>query len=309
MEQSKLFADTELQELIPEKIVGIEDGIDEDLEYIMPHPDEADPKEDWIIPGFSQGMVALLIGSGGTGKSSLAMELGMSVSVGDNFFDGMPISQKGSVRLLFLEDSANIVQTRNNRIARYFRKHNFAIPDNSFLYASHSLVGTNLYLMDSRGNHIADNIEKLTRYCKDKRLVVIDPLKKLHNFDENSSSMADELMGILQNIALETNCGMLIVHHVSKNATRNKQDHLQDAVRGSSAFNDAARLVLNLRQYNETDANKLELIWSKHNYIGARKPVKLLRTEEGVIIPDYDGKTTKTDKRNRQRTTKVYAEI
>lgn len=309
MEQTKLFTETELQELIPEKIVGIEDGLDDDLEYIMPHPNEADPEEDWIIPGLCHGMVALLIGSGGTGKSTLAMELGMCVSTGHNIFNDIPTSRHGAVRLLFLEDSRDIVQTRNNRIARYFLKQNFTIPDNCSLYSSHSLAGENLYLMDSRGNHIVDNIEKLTRFCRNKKLVLIDPMKKLHNFDENNSSTADELMGILQDIAIETDCAILVVHHVSKNATRNKQDHLQDAVRGSSAFNDAARLVLNLRQYNETDDNKLELIWSKHNYIGAREPVKLLRTEEGVIIPDNDSKTRRTNKRPQQRKTRVYKEI
>lgn len=246
-------------------------------------------ERDFVLPGLPAGKLAVMSAPGGTGKSFLLLELALSVASGEPVVAGIAPSAAGPVRYVsFEEDEIDI----HNRLVALFQAFSISPPVETFFCSA--LEGENLPLLKNDEKN-EEAVEYLENICEGMRLVVLDPLSRLHESDENSNSEMKKLMQVLIFIARKTRCAIVVAHHTSKSAVLNGQGGLQQSARGASCLADDPRLVLTLSrkstpldkksQYeDEEDDDKLVLVWAKMNGHRPIKPMELVRTPSGVIV-------------------------
>ncbi len=241
---------------------------------------------DFVLPGLPSGKLAILSAPGGTGKSFLLLELGLAVASGEPVILGIVPDAAGPTRYIsFEEDETDI----HNRLVALFQTFSISPPVETFFPSA--MEGENLPLIKG-GEKNVEAIKYLENVCEGMRLVILDPLSRLHESDENSNSEMKRVMQVLISIARKTRCAIIVAHHTSKSAVLNGQGDLQQSARGASCLVDDPRLVLTLSrkgpnkksQYENEDDGGLTLTWAKMNGCRPIKPLELVRLESGVIV-------------------------
>ena len=180
--------------------------------------------------------------TGGTGKSSLAHRLAIMCSIDwkedeQPLWLGKPINKdyaKGLVIYFSGEDSAAIVNARAKMVD----------PENrsSRLMLQRSDFGTN---EDGSKASIGDFLRRLES-LPDVSLVVIDPARKYLTGDEEDSEVVSDFFEAIEEFAIKKNCGMVVVHHLVKNAHPKDTREIYDLLRGSQVFIDRPRAVIGM---------------------------------------------------------------
>lgn len=242
---------------------------------------------DFVLPGLPAGKLAVMSAPGGTGKSFLLLEMALSVASGEPIVAGIVPDAAGPVRYVsFEEDETDI----HNRLVALFQTFPISPPVETFFPSA--LEGENLPLLKN-GEKNEEAVEYLEGICEGMRLVILDPLSRLHSADENSNSEMKKLMQVLISTAKKTRCAIIVAHHTSKNAVLSGQGNLQQSARGASCLTDDPRLVVTLSKkstpldkkfQDEENDNKLVLVWAKMNGHRPIKPMELVRLENGVIV-------------------------
>lgn len=197
------------------------------------------PEPQFIIPRFVPEGLSILAGKPKVGKSWLGLEMCIAVAEGTQVL-GEQVDKAGAV-YFGLEDSAVRLKSRLHKL----------LPDAEtqpeLLKIGQAAALERLYQggTDQLNNYLSEN--------KHIRLVVIDTLakvkpttKKQNTYDEDS-----EIMGKLQQIAIEHGISLVLVHHVRKA----EADDVFDMISGSMGLQGVAdaMLVLNKRR-GSTDA-------------------------------------------------------
>ncbi|GAB5047581.1 hypothetical protein TdN_19730 [Thermodesulfovibrio sp. TK110] len=208
---------------------------------------EEDETEDVRIGGnfqITQGVITLLAGTGGVGKSMLSIYLACEL-----LFEGK------NVMIVSLEDSIRQIKKRFRHIFHRFSK---KIPENSIL--------TVVEYTDSD-----ENISELLKDAfTDHDVVFIDPIAALLR-NENDNSEIAKLVRTLTTIVQKYNKNLILVHHTKKYLMGNSKDReltkedLYEAVRGASALANAVKHIMLVRRLKE-DIRHLEVITLKNNY-------------------------------------------
>lgn len=248
-------------------------------------------ERDFVLPGLPAGKLAVMSAPGGTGKSFLLLEMALSVASGEPVIAGIVPDAAGPTRYISFEEDETDIQ---NRLVALFRTFTEINPPVETFFPS-ALEGENLPLIKG-GEKNEEAVEYLEGICEGMRLVILDPLSRLHESDENSNSEMKKLMQVLISTAKKTRCAIIVAHHTSKNAVLSGQGSLQQSARGASCIADDPRLVLTLSkkstpldkksQYEdeEDDDQRLVLTWAKMNGCRPIKPLELVRLESGVIV-------------------------
>jgi hypothetical protein len=84
-------------------------------------------------------------------------------------------------------------------------------------------------------------------------VLIIDPLKRIHDVDENDNSAMDLVMQQLARIADEGNCAVVVVHHTRKTAG---SEVTADTSRGAKSVTDAARVVRTINVMTDKEAER-----------------------------------------------------
>ena len=82
-------------------------------------------------------------------------------------------------------------------------------------------------------------------------VLVVDPFLRSHRVAENSNEDQDEVMGVYAQVAEETGCAILLIHHTKKGATGGDLDSL----RGGSTQGGGARSVFTMSTMTKEEAN------------------------------------------------------
>lgn len=204
---------------------------------------DKEDKFDFLVDGWLPRASVTVIGAtGGTGKSSSAHRLAVMCSIdwredeqplwlgrkiNKEYADGLVIYFSG-------EDSAAIVNARAKMIDPEERSTRLMLQRNDF--------GIN-----EQGNkaNISDFLDRL-RKLPNVSLVVIDPARKYLEGDEEDSEVVSNFFEAIEEFAVEKNCGMVVVHHLVKNAKPNDTRDIYDLLRGSQVFIDRPRAVLGM---------------------------------------------------------------
>ena len=174
----------------------------------------------WMIEAlWSEQGVGIIGGEPKCGKSFLALDLAVAVAAGVPCLRRFAAAQPGPVLLFAAEDAGHIVRTRLEGIAR--------AADADFETLDIAVIDVPVLRLDHRQDRqrLLETVERVG-----PRLVVLDPLVRLHGVDENTVAEIAPILGFLRDLQRRFETAVLLVHHARKSgATRPGQ-----ALRGSS---------------------------------------------------------------------------
>lgn len=217
------------------------------------------PAKRWLIENlWGRGAVGIVGGAPKCCKSWLGLDIALSVASGTPCLGRFPVMSAGPTLVYLAEDAAPMVRERILGICNH-RRLDIETLD------LHLIDTPSLRLdLDADRTRLADAIEKIR-----PRLLLLDPLVRLHRADENSSADISALLGFLRELQRRFDTAVLLVHHMSKK----HRAQLGQALRGSGdlhAFGDCnaylvrknEKLLLSVEQHfaKETDPIPLALV-------------------------------------------------
>ncbi len=166
----------------------------------------SDAVTDWLIDGLWAGQaVGCIGGTPKAGKTWLALEMAVAVASGRPCLGRFPVPKRGPVLLYCAEDGPSAVRQRVEGLARA-RGVEFARLAVGWLEAD------GLRLDDPRHQRrLAMTVAQVQ-----PRLVILDPLVRLHRGDENSAGDIAEVLGFLRTLQRQYATAVVLVHHVRK---------------------------------------------------------------------------------------------
>ncbi len=185
---------------------------------------------DWLVERlWSWRAVGVVGGAPKSAKSWTAMDLALSVATGTKALGAFPVTKPGPVVFFAAEDAQARVRERFAAIAAT---------------RSLDLGAIEVHLLDVPVLRLDDAKDQrrlvYTLRSLRPRLLVLDPLVRLHRADENSSTEISGLLSFLRSIEREIETSVLLVHHTRKDVSLNAQPG--QGLRGSSdiwAFGDS----------------------------------------------------------------------
>lgn len=254
------------------------------------------------------GIVAQLIGAGGTAKTMLLLELAVAVAAGLDWATGASGSLgkavQGGVLMLCGEDAIDELHRRLYDIVMDLRGRYAGQVEDILTAVSHnlhlrSLVGEDCRLITasragkSEPTPFVDQIINVANEIPDCKLIIIDPAIRFFAGNENDAADVTRFIEQLERIRAETGGTVICAHHISKAAQR-EGSASQSAARGSSAFVDNSRAVFQVTVMTQSEAEtfgikederqqhvKFSVV--KTNYTTACEPVWLKRGLGGVL--------------------------
>jgi RecA-family ATPase len=266
---------------------------------------DAPPVLDFVLPGLTPGSVGTIVGAGGVGKTTLLMQVATALSTNAPAAGGAfaPAGEPRRVVLVAAEESTDILTIRLHAINNWLKKElgQASLFETDAHESRIGLMEKNLRLVPAAGSSVqllkdgesTEFFESLCEFCQGSRLIIIDPLRRLHDGDENSSAAMTQIVQLLECLAKRTGAAVIAVHHVSKAAMLGGVGDSAAAARGSSALTDAVRWQLNLSGMSEDESKKfgltgqhksfLRLEFAKANYVAPQPTIWLRRLEGGVL--------------------------
>lgn len=214
------------------------------------------PTRPWLVPGVMlRGSVTLLSGQGAGGKSSYVVGLTLSMAAGIQYGKATPISPLRGINY-------NTEDDRDEQRRRYtaFVGASGAIPKEalkSVIRVGPEGVGT-LFQRDPDSGEVTpttalDDLKALIIEQQADYLFV-DPLAELHNAEENDNTAMRSILAAFRQLAKELDVAVVILHHDRKGVGIAGD---VDRMRGASALQGAARIVLTLTRMTDEEAQAL----------------------------------------------------
>ncbi len=187
------------------------------------------PEAKWLVRQiWGTSAVGVIGGAPKSCKSWLGLDLAVSVASGTACLGHFPVEAPGPAVVYLAEDALHAVRDRVAQICKH-RGLSLAGLD------LHVVTAPSLRLDLERDRHALDQ----TLTAIKPRLLLLDPLVRLHRLDENSTADISGLLGFLRELNRRHHLALVIVHHMAKRA---RQD-LGQTLRGSSdlhAWTDSA---------------------------------------------------------------------
>lgn len=188
-----------------------------------------DPDQSWLIQQlWGRAAVGFLAGAPKSCKSWLALDMAVSVASGTACLGRFETDDVGPTLVYLAEDHLAAVRQRVEALCHH-RELDLARLD------LHVITAPSLRL-DLPADLL--RLDRALGYLR-PRLLVLDPLVRLHRCDENSSAEVSALLGALRELNRRHDVAIAVVHHLSKKA----RAHLGQALRGSGdlhAWTDSA---------------------------------------------------------------------
>lgn len=266
------------------------------------------PEVEWTWePWLPKGLLTILVGKAGCGKSALALTIARSVITDEPWPDGAPKSDDGLV--VWAETEA--AQAVNLDRARCWGLplERLQIPSFRDVWGEGSLDRPEAWAM----------LERVAGWVG-VRLVIVDSLRGAFQGDENSSECANLLVK-LASLARDTNLPVLVVHHLRKKSMVDVATLDIDRIRGSSVIVQMARAIwaIDYPDPLATDRGRLQQL--KNNLARFPEPLGFEITPAGVVFGDVPEEPREESQREKaadlilallrpgpMRSTDVYAE-
>ena len=199
--------------------------------------EEAPTAVPWLVQRlWGAAAVGVIGGVPKVGKSWLGLELAVSVASGTACLERFEVDDPGPVVVYLAEDALHAVRDRIHQLCQH-RGLTLAGLD------LHVITAPSLRLDLESDRHALD----LTLSALQPKLLLLDPLVRLHRLDENSAADISGLLGFLRQLNRRHAVAVVLVHHMAKRA---RQD-LGQALRGSSdlhAWTDSACYLQHRRE-------------------------------------------------------------
>lgn len=242
------------------------------------------PPREWHVAGLiPAGTVTLLSGDGGTGKSLIALQLGVATAAGAPWL-GREVRQ-GRALYLSAEDDRDELHRRLDTVSA---AEGIPLADLDALRYE-SLAGEDALLATlGKGGNLepTDLCQRLDRTLGSLRpaLLVADTLADLFPGNENDRAQARQFVSLLRHLAIEHGCAVLLLSHPSLTGLSSGTGSS-----GSTAWSNSVRSRLYLSRVvqdgYEADTDARVLSTKKSNY-GAAGSEIALRWRGGVFVAD-----------------------
>jgi hypothetical protein len=220
-------------------------------------PLEGQPQR-WLIDQlWSDSSVGLIGGAPKCSKTWLGLDLALSVATGTACLGKYAVAQAGPVLVYLAEDALPVLR---ERVAGMARHRGLDLAD----VEMHVITAPTLRL--DRDPHRSRLLETAKRLRP--RLVLLDPLVRLHGIDENKAGEVAGLLAYFRALQRQLDLSVILVHHTRKNAAGGAA--AGQGLRGSSDLHAFGDSNLYLRRTRER-----LLLSSEHRAAAASPPVYL----------------------------------
>lgn len=175
----------------------------------------------WLVEHlWAEQGVGVIGGAPKACKTWLALDLAISVASGTPALGRFPVARAGRVLLYGAEDAPAQLRSRIEMIAesRHLKIDNLDV----------QLILENTLRLDTERDRrrLAATVEHYR-----PRLLILDPLVRLHRIDENSAAEISALLAELRSLQRQYKLALILVHHLRKNVSPRGVDGL--SLRGS----------------------------------------------------------------------------
>ena len=212
--------------------------------------------QQWMVDTlWSEQAVGIVGGEPKCGKSLLALDLAVAVATGVPCLRHYRPTGSGTVLLFAAEDAGHRVRKRLQGIA-----HAAATPFDELDIA---VIDAPTLRLDQRFDRqrLQETVERIA-----PRLLILDPLVRLHSVDENAVGEVAPILGFLRDLQRRFETAVLLVHHARKSGGSRPGQ----ALRGSSelhAWGDSnlylrrrdKKIVMSVEHRDARDLNNIEL--------------------------------------------------
>ena len=221
----------------------------------LPRENLAQP---WLVEQlWGASSVGMIGGAPKCSKTWLGLDLALSVATGTAGLGRYAVSEPGPVLVYLAEDALPVVR---ERVAGMARQRGLELARIEL----HVITAPTLRL--DRELHRVQLREAAQRLRP--RLLLLDPLVRLHGLDENNASEVAGLLAYLRQLQRQLDLSVMLVHHTRKNATGGVASG--QTLRGSSDLHAFGDSNLYLRR-----AQDRLLLSSEHRAAPASPPVYL----------------------------------
>lgn len=186
-------------------------------------PIEESPRR-WLIEGlWGASSVGVLGGCPKVGKSWLGLDMAVSVATNTPCLGTFPVKEPGPVLVYLAEDAVSILRERVAGLVRH-RRLDLAHVD------LHVITEPTLRLDRARDRmRLLATAERLR-----PRLVLLDPLVRLHSANENDATEIAQLLSYFRELQRRLDTSVVLVHHARKSVSASTQGG--QSLRGSGDF-------------------------------------------------------------------------
>ena len=212
----------------------------------------------WLIDQlWGASSVGVIGGAPKCSKTWLALDMSLSVATGTACLNRYAVPESGPVLIYLAEDSLSIVRERVEGMARHRGLDLATVP-------IHAITTPVLRLdRDPHRSQLFETARQLR-----PRLLLLDPLVRLHGIDENHAGEVAELLAYFRSLQRQLDLSVVLVHHTRKNAAGGTAAGL--GLRGSSDIHAFGDSNLYLRRTSER-----LVLSSEHRAAAASPPVYL----------------------------------
>src|SRR5580704_2507372 len=212
----------------------------------------------WLVHElWGDSSVGVIGGAPKCAKTWLGLDMALSVATGTACLGKYAVPEPGPVLVYLAEDALPVVRERIQGIARH-RGLDFARVD---IY----VITAPVLRLDRDPDRT--RLLETSRQLR-PRLLVLDPLVRLHGIDENNAGEVAQLLAYFRSLQRQLDLSVLLVHHTRKNAAGGVAAGL--GLRGSSDIHAFGDSNLYLRRSKEH-----LLLSSEHRAAPATPPVYL----------------------------------
>jgi hypothetical protein len=162
----------------------------------------------WLVDGlWGASSVGVIGGAPKCAKTWLGLDMALSVATGTACLGKYTVPEPGPVLIYLAEDALLVVRERVAGMARH---------------RGLDLAGVEVHVITApvlrldRGPDRARLWEAIKRLRP--RLLILDPLVRLHGIDENNAGEVAELLAYFRSLQRQLDLSVLLVHHTRKNA-------------------------------------------------------------------------------------------
>lgn len=251
-----------------------------------------------------KGIVAMLVGAGGVGKTHLLSQLAIAVATGTPFLNTyIPTkhcgeNNHGNVFLGLGENQYDDIHRLLYKATKHLRVKEPTLLDNDQTLCTASKRIAAFSFCGQQASFIADG--KPSMYFREFKmrleetapkdgwtLIILDPVSRLMGADaETDNAAATQFIALLEELTIDLpgTPTILFAHHTNKAATQAGTSQNQSAARGSSALTDGVRWQCNYTKDNsEESVNVAVLKMTKSNFTLIAEGIRTTKDFDGFI--------------------------
>ena len=221
--------------------------------------DDEDLRIPWVAEGrYARRYLTVGIAKGGVGKTMFLFADLLGISLGKDFLNFGNKINKCNTWLHSTEDDDVDLKRRSKGV---MEAHKVSKKEASGFFLSSGRQKDLKIAVMLKGTPIKNtpHIEEIKKNIKDNKIGVfaLDPFSGCHGLSENDNTHMVLVKDILNDIAEECNCAVVVLHH-SRKKNGKGQSEVEDA-RGASALTDGARTVMVFNEMSEDQGKELKV--------------------------------------------------